>query len=90
MSIPWYMSDSRFEPGTVADVGYSIRLILSNPEPKPNEWRLHLAIRTRKTDGVKDYLIRPARVATFKKCQSLKEAQERAEQWFSNWRNDLF
>ncbi|MFD1736142.1 hypothetical protein ACFSCX_06145 [Bacillus salitolerans] len=90
MSIPWYMSDSRFKPGTVADVGYSLRLILSNPESNPNEWRLHMAIRTRKIDGVKDNLPRPVKVAVFKKCQSLKEAQYRAESWFSNWRTDLF
>lgn len=95
--IPWYMEDNRFKPGTVADIGYSIRLTLEQmskhtPEGrKPiSEFRLYLRVRTLKADGAKDGLRMEARVATFKKCQTLQDAQERAEIWFSRWRCGLF
>ncbi|GIO63555.1 hypothetical protein [Paenibacillus cineris] len=90
MGIPWYMTDKRFEPGTVADVGYSVRLKLFKPNSKPNEWRLYMAIRTREIYGVNDNLLRPLKVAVFKKCHSLEDAQARAEAWFTDWRRDLF
>lgn len=91
MGIPWYMKDTRFDPGTVADVGNSLRLKLSNPEFKPNEWRLYMAVRTWKDNGVnRDNLLRGLKVAVFKNCQTLQEAQTRAEIWFSSWRSDLF
>lgn len=90
MSIPWYMSDVRFEPGTVADVGHSLRLTLSKLKSNPNEWRLYMAIRTLEKDGITDRLTRSVKVAVFKQCLSLKDAQTRAESWFSNWRRDLY
>lgn len=90
MGIPWYMKDKRFAPGTVADVGNSLRLKLYNPESKPNEWRLYMAIRTQKDNGVEDNLLRGLKVAVFKKCQTLQEAQALADSWFSAWRSDLF
>lgn len=86
-SIPWYMTDPRFEPGTVADVGHSIRLRLSRHKVKSDDvWNLCMAIRTRAKDGVAETLKPKCRVATFKKCESLKGAQARAEVWFSEWR----
>lgn len=90
MSIPWYISDSRFDPGTVADVGYSLRLSLYKPECKTFEWRLYMAVRTQKCNGLEDKLLSPVKVAVFKKCHSLKEAQSRAEEWFLKWRMDLY
>lgn len=90
MNIPWYMNDPRFAPGTVADVGLSLRLSLSQPKSKDgSEWRLYMAIRTWKKDGVADTLKTKCLVAVFKKCQSLEEAQRRSEKWFSNWRRGL-
>lgn len=90
MPIPWYKNDHRFEPGTVADVGYSLRLSLSKSKSKSNEWRLLMAIRTREKDGIANALRPSVRVALFKECKSLNEAQSRSEIWFDKWRQDLF
>lgn len=95
--IPWYMQDSRFKPGTVADIGDSIRLRLWQTEKrtpqgwtKSNEYRLYLEVRTHKEDGADDDLKRGVKVAVFKKCKSLQDAQDRAEIWFTGWRDGLF
>jgi hypothetical protein len=91
MAIPWYMQDKRFDPGTVADVGHSLRLSLRKQKSRADEWRLYMAIRTSKDNGVsEDRLVRSVTVAVFKKCPSLKEAQSKAEIWFAAWRSDLF
>ncbi|GGI43056.1 hypothetical protein GCM10008018_00140 [Paenibacillus marchantiophytorum] len=37
-----------------------------------------------------DRFFRSVRVALFKNCKFLDEAQAYAETWFSNWRRDLF
>lgn len=96
--IPWYMEDKRFKPGTVADIGSSIRLVLNQTEKYQNgkgwtgidEYRLYLSLRTHKEDGAGDTLKRGVKVAVFKKCKSLKDAQDRANIWFSGWRGGLF
>lgn len=95
--IPWYTQDSRFEPGTVADIGDSIRLILRQIEKHTpqgwitsNEYRLYLSIRTHKEDGATDDLKRGVKVAVFKKCKSLQDAQDRADVWFAGWRGGLY
>lgn len=91
MIIPWYVYDERFQPGTVADVGHSLRLRLLKPKTKSgNEWRLYMEIRTSAADGAGDRLTRGTKVAVFKKCKSLQEAQFRADDWFRNWRSDLW
>lgn len=86
--IPWYTNDGRFKPGTVADVGYAIRLRLNKVDDK-DEYRLLLQIRTLKKYNNKDDLKREIRVATFKKCISLQEAQKRANEWLEEWINDI-
>ncbi|KZL88508.1 hypothetical protein [Clostridium magnum] len=87
--IYWYQKDERFEPGTVADQG-DIRLKLSQPERYVqgegrkvvcNTWKLYLSIRTYKENGVREDLKRAVVVAVFKECNSLEEAQNRAEKW---------
>lgn len=96
--IPWYMEDTRFKPGTVADIGGSIRLVLNQAEKyqngkgwvRINEYRLYLSVRTRKEDGAGDTLKRGVKVAVFKNCKSLQEAQDRANIWFTGWRGGLF
>lgn len=90
MAIPWYMKDERFVPGTTADVGHSLRLSLRNPKSPKGEWRLYMAIRKREVDGCESGLGTSVKVAVFKKCPSLKEAQSKAEIWFASWRSDLF
>ena len=85
--IYWYLSDPRFEPGTVADQG-RIRIILSQGEGRDAKlgiWKLKVAIRTYKEDGFEDGLKRPVKVAEFKGCYSLKEAQHKAEEWLENF-----
>lgn len=95
--INWYMEDKRFKPGTVADQG-DIRIILKQPMKYvqgqgdtivPDRWRLKISIRTYKENGVKDSLKRPVTVAEFKKCESLKEAQKRAEEWLRVFRGSM-
>lgn len=86
--IPWYTNDRRFKPGTVADVGYAIRLRLNKVDGK-DEYRLLLQIRTLKKYNNKDDLKREIRVATFKKCISLQEAQKRANEWLEEWIHDI-
>lgn len=87
LNIPWLYKDERFTPGTVADVGHSFRLELSEISGK-DEYRLYLFIRTLKCNGVKEELKRGVRVATFKKCSSLSDAQTRAERWITVWMED--
>ena len=84
LQIPWYYEDKRFKPGTVSDVGHSFRLELSQHDDG-KEYRLYLLIRTSKDDGVKDDLKRGVRVATFKNCITLNDAQDRANKWFNKW-----
>lgn len=96
--IQWYMEDKRFEPGTVADIGGSIRLEIMQTEKYQSgqgwagtsEYRLYLSVRTHKEDGAGDTLKRGVKVAVFKKCKSLQDAQDRANIWFSRWRVGLY
>lgn len=95
--IPWYTQDRRFEPGTVADIGGSIRLTLRQVEKHTpqgwtasNEYRLYLSVRTHKEDGATDDLKFGVKVAVFKKCKSLQDAQDRADVWFVGWRGGLY
>lgn len=82
------MSDRRFEPGTVADIGYAIRLKLRKINKK-DEYSLLLQIRTLKKYNNEDTLKQENRVASFKKCMTLQEAQKRTEEWFNEWLNDI-
>ena len=92
-NIPWYYNDSRFRPGTVADIGNSIRLTLrqkcvnggSGARIPSNEYRLYFQMRTHKSNGVRDDLKYENCVAVFKKCFSLEEAQELAQEWLTSW-----
>ena len=85
ITIPWYMQDKRFEPGTVADIG-GIRLILKRTQRKKNnKWTLFMCMRTFKTDGVTDDLTRELHVATFDGHMSLSEAQCKANEYFKNF-----
>lgn len=86
--IYWYMQDNRFSPGTVADHD-CIRLTLNQVKKDrevTNNWRLYLSIRTYKADGVKDDLKRAVKVAEFKKCSNLEDAQIQAEKWFNQFK----
>ena len=82
------MNDNRFKPGTVADVGHAIRLSLKKVDNK-NEYRLLLQIRTLKKYNNEDGLKREIRVATFKKCTSLQEAQKKSNEWLEEWLDDI-
>ncbi len=74
--IPWYTHDSRFTPGTVADIG-NIRIKLERTDrAKNNKYRLYMMIRTRKEDGIKDDLKRGVAVAQFSGKMTLQEVQE--------------
>lgn len=85
MKIYWYMSDPRFEPGTVADIG-NIRLYLRvTDRAKNNKWRLYLSIRTRKKDGVCDDLKQNICVAQWDRSLSLREVQHKAEIYFHDF-----
>lgn len=85
MKIYWYMSDHRFDPGTVADIG-NIRLHIRATERKrDNRWKLYMSIRTRKRDGVKDDLKREVCVAEFERSLSLKEVQRKTEAYLQNF-----
>ncbi len=85
MKIYWYMSDPRFDPGTVADIG-NIRLYIRVTERKrDNKWKLYMSIRTRKNDGVKDDLKREVCIAEWERSLSLKEVQHKAEAYLQNF-----
>ena len=86
--IPWYTDDSRFESGTVADIGHAIRLSLYKVENK-DEYRLNLQIRTLKKYNNENDLKRKIRVATFKKCTTLKDDQKKSNDWLVEWINDI-
>lgn len=89
--IYWYENDKRFEPGTVADHEY-MRFILRQVEVKKkkvDKWRLYISIRTHKDDGVEDDLKRELKVAEFKNCESLKAAQNCAEEWLNKFKRGI-
>lgn len=89
VKIYWYMEDPRFEPGTVADIG-NIRLYIRVTErQKNNKWRLYMAIRTRKENGVKDNLKREVLVAEWDRSYSLREVQGKTERYLRKFITDL-
>ena len=71
MRINWYMTDPRFEPGTVADVGY-VRVYIRK---RGNKWRLYVAIRTKELYGVYSVLKREVCVGQWPSSFSLEEIQ---------------
>jgi hypothetical protein len=83
LQINWYTKDPRFEDGTVADIGYSLRIVLDKID-SPNEYRLYMLIRTSKEDGVKEDLKRGVLVAKLKKC-TLEEAQNKTREYMTRW-----
>lgn len=83
MKIYWYEKDARFEPGTISDIGNSIRLTLSMHGP--HTYYLYLQVRINKEDGFPDALRCAVKVARFKDCGGLKDAQERAEKWLEKF-----
>lgn len=83
--IPWYMTDPRFEVGTVADIG-NIRLKLEKTDRmKNNKWRLYMLVRIRKEHGIKDDLKRGVAVAEFDGKISLSEAQEKTTEYLTDF-----
>lgn len=89
MTIHWYMDDERFEPGTVADVG-NIRLcIRKTRRQQNNKWRLYVAVRTRKQDGVSEDLKREVCVAQWDGRLTQNEAKDRATRYFCKFILDL-
>ena len=83
--IPWYMTDTRFEAGTVADIG-NIRLRLEKTDRmKNNKWRLYMFVRIRKEHGIKDDLKRAVAVAEFSGKITLSEAQEKATEYLTDF-----
>lgn len=100
--IRWYMEDTRFKPGTVADQG-DIRLTLRQPQKRVKDsgnykyvtitdvWRLYVAVRFYKENGAnKDGLGKDVKVAEFKNCSSLQDAQRKVEKWLLNFVGGLF
>lgn len=85
VKIPWYMTDPRFKPGTVADVG-NIRLTLDKTKrTKNNKWRLYVEVRILKKHGIKDDLKRGIAVAEFDGNITLSEAQEKATEYLTDF-----
>ena len=79
--IPWYMTDTRFKAGTVADVG-DIRITIKKTDRKRNnKWRLYMGVRTRKINGVADDLKRDVCVAEFKGSLLLEQVQKCADNY---------
>lgn len=85
VKIPWYVTDARFKPGTVADVG-DIRLELRKTDrAKNNKWRLYLYVRVNKEHGIKDDLKRGVAVAEFDGKLSLEQAQAKADEYMKDF-----
>lgn len=97
-TIKWNTENRLFKAGTVAQIGRSLRLQLHEVTKKKQdkrvatgEFRIYMYIRTWKSDGaIEDALRGAIRVATFKKCASLHEAQEKAEAWFRKWYEEMY
>ena len=87
--IPWYMRDSRFDPGTVADVG-DVRLTIGRTERKKNnKWRLYMEIRVHKKNGIADDLRRGVCVAEFQGDLTLGEVQEKVSDYFLDFASGI-
>lgn len=83
--IPWYTKDTRFEPGTVADVG-DLRVRIRKTERKSgNQWRIYTEWRTHEKDGVKEELKREICVAAYSGKLSLEEIQQKATEYVKNF-----